>query len=324
MLTVFLAAGCVGGGSEGSAPGGSKAPNSVDQKQGTSTIEGRVTDPELSPLDGAAVRIIDRGNISDQGLVLATNATGGFAARGLQASNYIVYVSLKGYHDASPKTVAVGEGATERVVFILDPIFNATSYHASRNYQVKFTEQICAIHPAKPTVASPWCVTGYQTSNITVTYDHDPLKQGELHTFFVEMRWTPTVGQCAGGMRSDIYSPEQSPAPAPGYVDTPAKNDSNPYHWDNVPESAKSPTRVMIPRDGTELRAMHSPQRTALNDGVPIKIEGKWTSTFYAYPIGAMNTPVDYSCAVDQTVAVWLTQFYEAPAPEGWSVFAGA
>lgn len=278
-------------------------------------------DPELRPIEGAVVRIIDRHNLTDQGLVLSTNLTGEFAARGLRASEYVVYVAKAGYHDPAPHLVKLPEATTERVQIELEPILKPVAHHTSRNYQVKFIEQACLLHPAGATLANPWCITGYQPANTSLKYDFDPLKQGRLETFLVEMKWTPTIAQCGGGMRSDVYSPEQNPVPGPGYADVPAKGPSNPYHWDNVPESARSPTRLVIPRNGTDPAAMHSKERTELNGGRPIKLEGAWAVTVYSYPVGALGTPVDYSCAYDQTVAVWLSHFYEVGAPDGWSVF---
>lgn len=285
-----------------------------DAKQGQGRIEGRVTDPELRPIPKARLQLTSR-DAPTASMESESDGEGVFTFEGLAGGEYLIYAAKLGYRDAAPLRVTVSEAEPAPAAVVLEPLPTLEAFHRTEHYTVYFYWYACAI-----AANTPYCpLLVYTSSNTTRAYKNEEREVGEMQTFVVEMSWKPNFSQCGGAMRSDIYSPE-----ADAIGTAASRADTNPYHWDNVPDRVKSPTHVLIPREGDDPIAMHSSNRTELNDGTPIETDGKWS--IIAFPHGGgstLGTPVDYQCTVDQRVNIHLTGFYNEPAPtKEWSALA--
>lgn len=311
LVFCFLLAGCAGV-KEAAAPA-----STVDQARGAGAVEGQVTDDEFFPIEGALVHIFSKETAEAPPIILTTNSTGRFAARGLSPGLYNVFATKEGFEDPAPKSVSVVEGVTVTVTFEIARISLPVPYHVSKSHAANFFSDVCVFAPGVRQ-----CTGAFQPTNLTILHKIDEAESGPLAALVVEVAWQPNIPTCSKGSQTHVFSPEQEG------LDTtsPTSNsehwiEENPYHWDNLPDRVEPPTHVFIPRDGPDLVAMHSESRSLLHDDVPIKIDGTWTIQTWPYTMGALGTPADVGCALNQRVDIWISSFYhEAPNPE-WTVF---
>lgn len=306
-IIVGSAAGCVVPPTAPAAAGASSlAPAHAQALAGTATVEGTVLDDEYVPVEGARVEVIYKGEKEGgQRLQLGTDAGGRFFAESLAGGEYAVYVDKLGFREPPPKIVAVGEGETVKIGFVLDRIRVYTAYHESLPYRSRSNAFVC----------TPGCLGWWDGANLTYAYEVDELRNGPLQTLIHEMRWPASIPGCPGGRRGDVFSPQQETITAA------ARTRENPYYWTNVPDTG-SPTHAYIPRDGGDAQAMMSAERTERNGDQPILTTGKWLVDSFHYHYDPYGLPVAFSCGGDQTTENWLTAFYVAPAPTpDWSAF---
>lgn len=307
-MILVLAAGCTGA---GAGEKSSVEPQSeVNVQQGSSSIIGTIVDAEIMPLEGAKVQVRPKGALDSSPLELVTNASGKFLADGLQPGEYNVFASKVGYREPKSQAVVIEQGSQTRVDFVLDRLRVQEPFHESFHYQTAFVGQACAIAPG-----SASCFGIQYSYNNPYNLAVDESKTGLLETLVVEMKWTPSISACSGGMRSEVFSPQATAFSAS------EKTPKNPFYWDNLP-NVKTPTRLLIQRAGEEPAAMFSPARLELNGGTPIATTGKWKVFNFHNPVGILGTPVDVACMYATPIDIWLTAFYVTPAPApDWSIF---
>lgn len=278
--------------------------------EGPGQLEGRVLDDEVRPLPEALIEVFRRRADLVFQLRLQTDADGLFVVRGMAAGEYVIYVSKPGYRPHKPEIVFVEDGKTTRADWILPPGPARDPFHATKTFSWNSGYSACPMALGGPAPLA--CLGASSTYPLIV----DEVNNTLLMSLFVEARWPSATSLCPGAVRTDVYSPDQA-----GGYDTPnAQSLSNPYHWDNLPQS-RSPTKVFIPRYG-DATAMMSSERTGLNGGANITTHGRWTILSSTQPHPVLGAPLDYSCMIAQTVATALTSFHGNPAPgANWSYF---
>lgn len=301
-----LLAGCAGSSAAPAPPGSLSV---VQAGAGEGTLRGLVTDVEIVPLVGARVQIVNLEDVTAPTVDVRTNEGGRFEVTGLPLGEHIVYVSKLGYREPAPKTVAVGQEALE-LVYLLDRLAVQVPFHVSVRYVTSYPLMLCAIYPGNFICYRPYG----QFPNQFYTHVIDEPQFGKLQSLVVEMKWTTPSALCQAGMRNDVFSPE-----AEAFTDWSA---SNPYHWDSLPK-VTSPTHLFVARDGTD-RAMHSDERTELNEGKRIQTNGNCVIvTNPRPPSDTAGIPAGMDCGYNQSFQNWVTTFYVEPATsEIWSAVA--
>ena len=319
IVLVTLFAGCAAPAVETVAPP-SSAPTVVNKAGGTAQILGTIRDDEGRGIEGAEIEVAHR--TTSNATRLASDAAGRFTLEGLEAGTYVVYARKLGFFDAQPKSVELDEGETAQVNVTLRPLPSIVPFHQTKNFRVMMTWNACVVVGA-PVSVTQCGASVHNTGNITTRIEVDEMQTGELDTMVVEMKWTPTVGLCPASFRSDVFSPDQADLDATfPSINSRHWADSNPFHWDNVPDRVKSPTRLVIQRVGDPL-AMHSAERTELNGGEPIETSGGWTIQPWYYATGPNGLPVDVYCVANQPVDIWSTVFFVDPMPTAdWTAVA--
>lgn len=317
LLTAGLA-GCVGS-DEANLSDAEPTGVPVDDGAGAAALFGLVTDEEFLPIERADVVLAKRSNPTIAVRQAETGPDGAYRFEGVASGSYVIQASKFGYRASSPESVELAPGQEVERNLELAPVPTVEGFHVSDNYRVGYIYYACpVVQPGDLGAICLLLVYGFDSGNRTYYYDNDEAELGTLQTFFVETRWTRSVDSCHGQMRTDVYSPEQ------GAIDFDTnEQENNPYHWDNVPEAADSPTRVVIPRQGEGELAILSPARTEWNGGKKVDPAGKWTIAMEPYAdAGTLGTPVDYYCLLNQVVEGWITAFYNDPAPSmDWSAF---
>lgn len=311
LLVALAFAGCAGG----DAPAAGLT-STIDANRGGGAVEGVVTDDEQFPIDGAIVNILSRDDPARTPIVLTTNTTGTFSARGLAEGGYTILATKEGYEDPQPKVVSVVEGVTVTAAFELTILEPVEAYHESVVYTSEFLLEMCVLTPVPD--YERVCPGAFDPSNLTIQFEVEESARVPLGGFVVEVDWTPNVSTCSKGFQTHLFSPDQED------LDTtfPTSNrdhwsDENPYHWDNVPEATAPPTFLRVLRDGPEPTAIRSDARTQLNGGEPVRINGEWTLQTWAYNEGIAGAPVDAACTVRQPIDIWLSTFWlDAPGQE--------
>lgn len=316
LLTVAtVLSGCADG-TQAESDAGAAVPNAptvLNQERGAGVIEGVVVDAEGAPIPAARIQIL---STTDRDLPLnelATDEAGKFRAEGLAGGGYVVYVSKRDYLDIDPRVITVEDGSTLELRFELDRRRVYVPFHESLPWVRYYLPHFCVTAASTFQCLGPGIYFLGSGTNETYAYDADELASGELHGVVVEMQWQSSMPGCVGGFRSDIYAPDQ------GTIGSNARSAANPYYWTNVPH-VRTPTHLLIPRNGADPIAMHSPDRVELNDGRPLATDGKWQIRTLYHPGPTFGTPADFSCAVEQRVNNWLTAFYVKPPPtDDWS-----
>lgn len=325
LAFLFVTAGCLD--TSGSTKKDAASPTGAFDDQpdlDAGSIAGLVADTEFVPVEGAEVKVSARDEPGLAPLNAQTNAVGRFHVGGLTAGEYFIHVSKLGFRDVSGLSVPVTPGLQSNVTVVMEPLTRFKPHHVTTTYRAYFEHHFCLLLLGVPTSA---CYTydGHMFTNEPRGPRHlrvEEAESGLLETLIIESRWTPTIGVCPGAIRTDTYSPDQGDVGPKPYSNSTLRDPKNPYHWDNLPRVA-SPTHLLIPREGAEPVAMHSPQRTSLNHGRLITTSGLWTIAPFVHPQGRLGTPVDFDCAVQLSVEVAMTQFLIQPAPStDWSYFA--
>lgn len=266
----------------------------VDAGRGPGRISGTVLDIEQNPIETVTVRILSKSNPQMPVVTLTTNVSGGFDAQGLDEGPYTIYATKEGYKDLLPLAVGVSAGATSTVIITMQEARELKAYHTSFSRTASFPVYACIVAQGTPT-----CEYAYDPGNLTIIFPNQEEDTGPLEDLIVEASWAPTVGSCANGVQTHVFSPDQEGLDLTA-VGSNGKHwsESNPYHWDNVPE------------------------RTALNGGRGINLTGEWKIQTWPYSaVGALGTPVDVDCMAAQTITIWISAFFVAPAPPDWSAF---
>lgn len=317
-ILIFLLAGCAGAAPES----GQLVPTgSIDAGQGVGKIIGLVLTSEQLPIEGVTIRILPKSNPQGNVVTVSTDEGGKFEVIGLEPGVYTVYATMEAFKDLLPLNVDVVGGAASNIVVTMQEARVLKPFHESFSRVVTFPANACIIAP----VDTPDDCTGaFDPSNLTTPFPNDEELNGPLQDLIVEATWSPTAPMCAEGFQHHVFSPEQQDLDLTYVGGNEAFwNDTNPYHWDNVPDATTNPTYLRIQREGDPL-AMFSQERNALNGGKPIAVVGEWKiQTWPLEQEGAAGTPVDFSCHVNQSAEVWVTAFYVAPAPAEWTVFDG-
>jgi hypothetical protein len=309
---VLAFAGCSGAPSAAKQTPGA----SIDAGQGKGRIVGLVLTIEQLPIPEAAIRIFPKTDAAAPAVTLVTDAGGKFDAQGLPEGAYILYATKPGFKDLLPLNIDVAAGATSNVVVTMQEAKTLVAFHESFSRTISFPVWACVIAPVPVD-----CTGAFNPGNLSTPVKNDEEQTGPLASLIVEGTWTRNVPVCANGLQHHVFSPEQKDLD-PTYV---ANNKkywavTNPFHWTNVPDATKNPTRLMIQREGSPL-AMLSPERSTLNGGKPIQIGGEWKVQSWPYSAkGGVGTPVDVDCWLNQTATLWVSAFFVAPAPNDWSV----
>lgn len=308
LALVVLLSGCAAGGTgqPRAATDGPPGPGAA-----VGAIQGTVTDPEINPLEGVRIRLVRSDGNDSEVAAPTTDEAGGFFVGDLEPGEYIVFAERPGYREPTPKPVEVTAGTITFVILLVERLRVQTPFHTSISYHLYLIQRNCILNPAFNLCSQQFG----NFPNATFSVEVEESQNGFLETFVAELQWQSSVAACPAGMRQDVYSPGQFDYE--GEPDAP----ENPNHWDSLP-GTRSPTHLLIFREGTET-AMHSASRTDLNGGRPIVTTGKWQIQTGAEDTGALGTPVDFDCHVDQDFVSWITVFHVAPAPSPeWSVFA--
>lgn len=281
---------------------------------GPGSIRGRVLDEAMLPIAGVRIQVLPKGSTTPV-KTAATDEAGEFLVAGLEPGTYEVYAAREGFKDATLRVEVTPEESIA-VSFSLKAQAVLRAHHESRMWGLTYGYVACAVSSA-----ATRCTVSSSTANQTVRILVDEIASGPLETVVVELGWTPSVGFCRGSMRTDLYSPEQlSVATAGSSGEAAQRSPANPYHWDNTPNT-RGPTHLLVSRTGLDAKAMHSKERTELNQGRPIRTSGFWWITHYPQPQGELGTPVDVSCLWQQKLDLWSTLFYVAPSPSPtWSL----
>lgn len=308
LCAAFALAACMGGARTAAVT--QAPPASIDVHRGTGVLAGVVTDEEFRPLADALVHILpESGGASTD---LAVNASGGFRAVGLAPARYVVTAERSGYRGEPAKADVAADGVAQ-VSVVLVPNVVWRPFHMTREFRVAYSYEACT------TGAVGHCMVGASTANQTYSFLVDESAQGPLEALVVEAAWQPTVSACPGGMRTDVWSPEQDHV---DHADADGRNpyaaQENPFHWDNRPHVA-SPTRLVIPREG-DPGALLAKERTALNHGRHVQVSGAWHIVAWPEPAGRHGVPLDADCMLEQTVTVYATVFHLASPAPAWSV----
>ncbi|MBI2077486.1 MAG: carboxypeptidase regulatory-like domain-containing protein [Euryarchaeota archaeon] len=318
---VIASAGCVDAAPTTALGASSSAPQAtVHQSAGQGTLDGVVLDDEARPIEGAKVAGQHR-DVMNQTFEVASGPGGRFLVTGLQEGTYIVQVTRFGYYPSPPRLVEVKDGETASLILTLEPTPSYEPFHATKTHNIHWNWDAGVILPVVGYQGATG--TSWEGSNVTEPYPIDEKASGELTGIIVEAVWTPSLAYFSGAFRTDLYSPEQTGLDAT----FPPLNgrhwaDTNPFHWDNVPERARSPTYLFVPRNGDNVSAMHSTQRTALNGGSPIETSGRWLLEVQSageYAKGAFGTPVDVAGTWDQNVRIHVTFFFMGDPEPGWT-----
>jgi hypothetical protein len=282
-------------------------------------IAGIVTDTEALPLVGARVQVL---RVADaKAMETFTDAAGRFLLTALEPGPHQVFASFVGYHESNPKTVDVVAGETLQAAIVLDALRVQKAFVETKPYTFYFTLNWCLPDPYDQVSGGYNCqALGWDGTTIRMPFTVDEAANGTLMGIVHEMDWKTGTTACSGGMVADVYSPQQKPLPPEGQHKHPARSASNPYHWANP--TVKSPTRTFIPRDGPDVVAMHSAQRTELNKGAPIQTTGDWGIVHWStYAEGPSGAPLPVGCMVDQKLNGWISIFYVEAPPAEFSVY---
>lgn len=286
-------------------PNSTSFSSTVNANTGSATLSGLVTDEELVPLPAAVIQVLPTAGGNGSVHSLESDADGRFTLRGVAGGAYTLFASRLGYEAASPIRLNLVDGETTNVSIRLVALAVATPFRETVPYTTYFHWYACVV-----SVVTSYCpLLVFDGTNSTRQFDAKASK-GDLHTLIVESKWTASIPGCVQAMRTAAYSPEQQ-----GLTQFPGPQ-TGPYYWDNLP-NVTSPTRLVIPRTGTE-DAMLSPGRTEANGDEPLGTAGKWSIQVFP-TVAPANQPVALQCTIDQRVNVWITGFYHAPAAADWS-----
>jgi hypothetical protein len=314
LVAALLGAGCAGPASTPAAQATVAAVTSADVHQGGARIEGRVVDAEFVPVPDALVQVYPGDDQHRSVANVSSDARGAFVVQGLDKGRYVLYAARTGYRSAAPKRVEASDIGATNVTITLEALRAPRPFHVTSSYQFHYTLSVCYAG------SQGTCLDLLPGGNTTIVYRIDEKADGPLQTLVIEMRWTPTSVACDDPMRSDVYSPDQVPS---SYYDAATRGPKNPHHWDNLPGTT-SPTRVWIPRAGSDGRAVDSAARLAANAGKPLRTSGVWQIIADGAPHRYLDTEaLSFSCATDQRIDLWATSFYVNPASdEHWTATA--
>jgi len=305
---VLLLAGCTSAAPASGPPEPASTLEAVADETG-GTIVGTVVDEESVPV--AAAQVAVKGVEGEA----VTDETGAFTITNLPGGAYTVYAGKLGY-DASAKQVNVVEGETSTVVLVVAKIAVGEAFKTTQpksiTIDVGFGWSIAGdsghgcIYPAVTcqSVAVPGANTNFEVK--------EP-KESPLETIVFEASWTANSGVCARTLRLRLFSPGEGTDPSA----------TNEGHWTNDQHprwTITNPVIMTIPRrdDGT-MDAIDNATRQELNDGEPLTIKGTWIGRTFPPGRGLTNQAVDFNCFTQQKIDLWLTTFYGASAPFGWS-----
>lgn len=281
--------------------------------EGTGALVGHVVDPDGNGLDQVKVGLLrSEGNP----ILAQTNAEGDFEVRGLAPGSYEVAAMKDEYQPAPPTTVVIDRGILSQVTITLTP--NPNPFRETLRFAGYIQEHVCATVNTRAASAADFCHTSHGGTPSEFSVFVNETSRGPLEALIVEITWTPKVSTCSPIIRPMVYAPQPTKI---GSKDT--GNTADPTYWDGTKAASKSPVRLLIVRNGTE-DAMHAANRTTLNEGKPIQTNGLWRVAFEPEAARSLGTPIDVSCAVDQTLDIYVTTFYNEPAPENWSALSSA
>lgn len=316
-----------GDGQNKPADAGNDKPTSVDAGTGSGSLAGQVLTQEMEPLAGAAAQVVSSEDPTDA-FYVASDATGKFVVEGLREGRYAVYVSMTGYDSSKVRSVQIKPGETTEAKIVLVKVAVAEPYHESTSFHTVVTDY-WTMYGASGSGGGRGGLSGRNPidgTTYTPTHQFRANESGfvTLQSVIVQAKWTPTVTACKFGVRTDVYSPEQDRGKMDqGFGDSDAESQepTNPYHWDNKP-NVNNPTYLQIQREGDPVLAMLGSNRTELNGGSPIGIQGNWTTYTSLYPVDMIGVGVQkFSCAFYQRIETWVSRFFVEPAAAGWSVF---
>lgn len=290
VVAMFLA-GCSGdGGVAEIAPSAG-----ADLGSGSARVEGTVVDPELRPVSAALVELQPPRHVNATGTQVTTGADGRFLFEGLETGRYTVFAARLGYRQAAPQVVDVPEDGNLTIEIVLEPLAILEAHHESKNFVVRFQEQVSVLGPTGPV----FTLTGFNAANVTYEWEIDESETGAVETMVVEAQFEHEISVCRAGVEHRLLSPGFSTTPFnhPEGVDK---------EWTNAPERVDSPTYLHV---------------TAPNLTTDVDTSGDWGVFTWPYRQGSFGTPVDVSCMTNASVDLWWTTFFVEPAPTpDWSL----
>lgn len=321
LLTVLAVVALLSGCADPSAPSDT-TPSSSSAATGpeTGAIGGSITNDELVPIPDARIQIVGATGAPQEAF---TDDEGAYLIQNLPVGRYQLFATHVGHRDAAPKFAEVIQGETAEANFQLDVLRIQSAYVSILPYSFYYNLAWCFPEEFGEFNSGIYCQgLGWDQANVTHQFIVDE-SSGPLMTLVHEMEWTNAAPVCQPGMKADLYSPEQATLPANGAMSDPARSSDNPFHWENP--TVTSPTKIYVPREGSEDDAMLSPKRTELNGGKPIVAEGKWAVLHWmTHATGPAGLPVPVGCTVEERLNGYLSLFYveAAPGPD-WSAFSG-
>lgn len=242
-----------------------------------------------------------------------TDEKGSFRVEDLPVGRYQLFVTHVAHRDADPRFVDVVAGETAEANFQLQVLSVQTAYVSILPYTFYYNVAWCFPKEFGEYNSGVYCQALGWGANVTVNFLVDEAS-GPLMGLVHEMQWTAATPVCVAGMKGDLYSPEQTDLPNNGAMSDPARSPENPFHWEN--EKITSPTKTFVPREGSDVQAMWSAQRTELNGGKPIRLDGKWALLHWLdYAGGPAGLPVPLGCTIEERLEGYVSLFYVDPAP---------
>lgn len=293
LVTSAILAGCSGKGS--SAPTDTLAPVSVDANTGG--IRGVVVDDAIRPVKGVAVSLPTAHQNT------TTGTDGAFTFGKLTPGTYIVRASRPGYDSAQTSVDVVAGVADPKAVriqltqlasgqpYMLTTQFNGYIACSAGVPDVGYSEE-CGAGVGVPCAVPPpaGCQrVGGQNNNLIQNDFH--VDSGNIQGIVIEQVWTPTAGSTASGSLYLIS--------ATNFVCDPECG------WDATLGETTSKSPILLRIDGAKLKALQTDPTTRASTFV-------WA--------GADNP----NLILDQSFTQYVTFFYGAPPPAGWSFVNGS
>lgn len=296
MAVVF--AGCIDGGET------SRAANATDPNAPTAqfdadrgAIEGIVTDEALTPIDQAAVTLVDAGLPAAR-----TEANGRFAFSFLPPGEYLVLAEAEGFH-LGRQTVSISAGTITSVSLRLASATSDEAFHVTSVLEGYVGCSVAVL--VRP-------LNRYQPANVCGIPDLEdkylvsaPVAGPDVRELFsivFETTWRPTQVLGSGlFVRCSIEA------------DAGSRVFNSPF-WDMM---GSSPVRMIINRTVVETMGAATPSfYEKCNPNAPCHFE----LAHYPWP----NTlgpgyPVDVGANLEQRFTDYVTEFYQEPAPAEFS-----